>query len=127
MQLFPNTAGGGVFIPDTLYGAVMESCVSSAEMKEYLLENRIDADAISELILAAPIPLRQKQSLFKRLYEFKPFIFSECFCEFNLAVNALEAKEGEFFMAELQWYDFETKDKESEVISPFCGLSITPP
>ena len=120
MQLFPNTAGGGVFIPDTLYGAVMESCVSSAEMKEYLLQNRIDADKISELILGAPIPLIQKQSHFKRLYEFKPFIFSEYFCEFNLAVNALEAKTGEFFMAEQQWYDFETKDKESEVIAPFA-------
>ena len=120
MQLFPNTTGRGVSIPDTLYGGIIESCISSAEMKEYLLQNRIDADKISELILGAPIPLIQKQSLFKRLYEFKPFIFSEYFCEFNLAVNALEAKTGEFFMAEQQWYDFETKDKESEVIAPFA-------
>ncbi len=120
MQLFPNTTGRGVFIPDTLYGGIIESCISSAEMKEYLLQNRIDAAKISELILGAPIPLIQKQSFFKRLYEFKPFIFSEYFCEFNLAVNALEAKAGEFFMAEQQWYDYETKDKESEVIAPFA-------
>ena len=119
MQIFPNTTGRGVFIPDTLYGGIVESCISSVEMKEYLLKNRIDADKISELILGAPIPLTQKQSFFKRLYEFKPFIFSEYYCEFNLAVNALEAKAGEFFMAEQQWYDYETKDKESEVIAPF--------
>ena len=121
MQIFPNSTGRGVFIPDTLYGGIIESCVSSAEMKEYLLQNRMDADKISELILGAPIPLTQKQSLFKRLYEFKPFIFSEYYCEFNLAVNALEAKSGEFFMAEQQWYDYETKDKESEVIAPFAA------
>ena len=128
MQIFPNSTCRGSSIPDELYRRVIESCFQSSEMRTYLLEARkeyefmLNSDKITEIVQGAPIPLTKKQALFKALYEFRPFVFSEAYREINLAVNALNTNQGDVFYARIKRFWEMISDEDVYDIAPFLDI-----